>query len=62
MTPCGCRYFPKNCIVQNLPQVSLKAHATILSSISRTVLTQTFTNSSKSQVKEVMYTSPCKTA
>ena len=36
----------------------MKAHATILSSISRTTLTQTYTNSSTSPIKEVSYTFP----
>lgn len=58
MTPCGCHYFQNNGTVQYLPQVSLKTHATVLSSISRTVLTQTFTNPSNSPVKEVVYTFP----
>ncbi|PSN72238.1 VIT-domain-containing protein [Corynespora cassiicola Philippines] len=42
-----------------LPQVELQAHSTILSTISRTVLTQTFANpSSTSGIREVRYTFP----
>lgn len=56
---CGCRYISENDSSHDyLPQVSLKAHATLLSSISRTVLTQTFTNPSPRAVKEVAYMFP----
>lgn len=56
---CGCCYIPENgSSRQYLPQVSLEAHATLLSSISRTVLTQTFTNPSSRAVKDVSYTFP----
>jgi hypothetical protein len=42
-----------------LPQVELKAHATILSTTSRTVLTQTFLNPSSTKgIKQVKYTFP----
>ncbi len=42
-----------------LPQVSLKAHASIVSSTSRTVLTQTFTNPSPDKpIPEPRYTFP----
>lgn len=41
-----------------LPQISLKAHATILSSTSRTTLTQTFTNSSDLLLEKVSYKFP----
>jgi hypothetical protein len=42
-----------------LPQVELRAHATILSTTSRTVLTQTFANpSTKTGIKECRYTFP----
>lgn len=42
-----------------LPQVSLTAYARILSTVSRTVLTQTFTNpSSSATVPELRYTFP----
>ena len=42
-----------------LPQVELQAHATILSTTSRTVLTQTFINPSSTKgIKEVKYTFP----
>ena len=57
--PCGCRFRPDEFGPwQYFPQVSVKAHATILSSISRTVLTQTYTNPSDSPIKEVSYTFP----
>ena len=57
--PCGCRFRPDEYGPwQYFPQVSVKAHATILSSISRTTLTQTYTNSSASPIKEVSYTFP----
>lgn len=61
---CGCYYTktsqhsyqPKRFY---LPQVSLKAHATILETTSRTLLTQTFNNPSKSKgIKEIRYTFP----
>ncbi|RLL97204.1 hypothetical protein CFD26_105337 [Aspergillus turcosus] len=41
-----------------LPRLAIKAHATILSSVSRTVLTQTYTNPSKNLLEEVSYTFP----
>ncbi|CAI7587167.1 unnamed protein product [Penicillium pancosmium] len=41
-----------------LPQISLKAHATILSSTSRTTLTQTFTNSTDLPLEKVSYKFP----
>jgi hypothetical protein len=42
-----------------LPQVELQAHATILATTSRTVLTQTFLNPSSTKgIKEVKYTFP----
>lgn len=62
---CGCYYLlpsansytlPKRVY---LPQVSLKAHTTILETTSRTLLTQTFTNPSKTKgIKEIRYTFP----
>lgn len=57
---CGCYFHPHNShSPQFLPQVDLNAHATILSSTSRTVLTQTFTNPSKNgPIKELSYTFP----
>ena len=56
---CGCRFRPDEYGPwQYFPQVSMKAHAIILSSISRTTLTQTYTNSSTSPIKEVSYTFP----
>lgn len=41
-----------------LPQVSINAHATILSSAARTTLTQTFCNPSEALIEEVSYTFP----
>jgi hypothetical protein len=61
---CGCYYvlpvntwsLPKRVY---LPLVSLTAHTTILETTSRTLLTQTFTNPSKSKgIKEIRYTFP----
>ncbi|KAI9878849.1 MAG: hypothetical protein M1830_010321 [Pleopsidium flavum] len=62
---CGCYYtvasanrylYPSK---HYLPQVDLSAHTTILSTTSRTVLTQTFINpSSKEAIKECVYTFP----
>ncbi|KAJ5219251.1 uncharacterized protein N7498_001350 [Penicillium cinerascens] len=43
---------------QHLPQVALKAHATILSSASQTTLTQTFTNPLGYALSEVNYIFP----
>jgi hypothetical protein len=43
---------------QYLPQVALKAHATILSSAARTTLTQTFANQSDQLLEEVSYKFP----
>lgn len=54
---CGCSLFVDNRL-QFLPQVSLKAHATILSSAARTTLTQTFVNPSEFALKEVSYRFP----
>ncbi|KAF4202730.1 hypothetical protein CNMCM8927_009633 [Aspergillus lentulus] len=56
---CGCSYFthPQAKPVY-LPRIGIKAHATILSSVWRTVLTQTYTNPSKNLLEEVSYTFP----
>ncbi|KAJ5586845.1 uncharacterized protein N7459_002610 [Penicillium hispanicum] len=54
---CGCCFFSHN-VSQYLPQVSLKAHATILSSAARTALTQTFVNPSDHILHEVSYQFP----
>lgn len=62
---CGCyyttlvygQYQPPKC--HYLPQVSLKAHTTILATTSRTQLTQTFVNPSESKgIKKLRYTFP----
>ncbi|GIJ88928.1 hypothetical protein Asppvi_007856 [Aspergillus pseudoviridinutans] len=56
---CGCGYYPHpQAKPVYLPRIGIKAHATILSSVSRTVLTQTYTNPSKNLLKEVSYTFP----
>ncbi|CAG8238378.1 unnamed protein product [Penicillium nalgiovense] len=56
---CGCSWKePGNWQPQYLPQVSLKAHATILSSAARTTLTQKFANSSDRVIKEIFYNFP----
>lgn len=56
-THCGCYYSRFNS-PQLLPQVHLNAHATILSSTSRTLLTQTFVNPENAPIKEVSYNFP----
>ncbi|KAJ5924219.1 hypothetical protein N7466_008406 [Penicillium verhagenii] len=53
----GCFFFV-DCVPQFLPQVSLKAHATILSTTSRTTLTQSFLNPSDHNLKEASYQFP----
>lgn len=57
---CGCSYISDDGYTREfLPQVDLAVHATILSSISRTTLTQTFVNPSKTKpIKEASYTFP----
>ncbi|CAI7621383.1 unnamed protein product [Penicillium glandicola] len=56
---CGCLWTETgNWQPQYLPQVSLKAHATILSSAARTTLTQTFVNPSHKAIREVFYHFP----
>jgi hypothetical protein len=56
---CGCSYYPQpHSNPVYLPRIAIKAHATILSSVSRTVLTQTYTNPSKHLLEEVSYTFP----
>ena len=61
---CGC-YFIRRIVVYPyiqhyyLPQVSVKAHATILQNTSRTTLTQTFVNTDDSKgIKEIRYAFP----
>ncbi|KAJ5703316.1 hypothetical protein N7493_011705 [Penicillium malachiteum] len=54
---CGCCVFVDN-IRRYLPQVSLQAHATILSSAARTTLTQTYVNSFGFILEEASYTFP----
>lgn len=54
---CGCCIYIGN-IFQFLPQVSLKAHATIFSTASRTTLTQTFVNPSNCILEEASYRFP----
>ncbi|KAF7128279.1 hypothetical protein CNMCM5793_002821 [Aspergillus hiratsukae] len=56
---CGCSYYPQpNSNPVYLPRIGIRAHATILSSVSRTVLTQTYTNPSSNPLEEVAYTFP----
>lgn len=61
-TMCGCYYVPSikaSKTKKYLPQVDLKAHTIILSTASRTVLSQTFVNpSSNTDVKECKYVFP----
>lgn len=55
-TVCGCYiYNPKAQTRTYLPQIKLDAHTTILSTASRTVLTQTFVNQSKESLDEIRY-------
>ncbi|KAJ5671421.1 hypothetical protein N7507_000548 [Penicillium longicatenatum] len=54
---CGCCVYIGN-ILQYLPQVSLKAHATIFSTAARTMLTQTFVNPSNCILEEASYRFP----
>ncbi|KAJ5784657.1 uncharacterized protein N7503_009869 [Penicillium pulvis] len=54
---CGCCVYVGN-IFQYLPQVSLKAHATIFSTAARTTLTQTFVNPSNCILEEASYRFP----
>ncbi len=59
---CGCYYVPSvdaSNTKKYLPQIDFKAHTTILSIASRTVLSQTFLNpSSSTDVKECKYVFP----
>ncbi|KOS42358.1 hypothetical protein ACN38_g6765 [Penicillium nordicum] len=56
---CGCLWQDHgNRQPQYLPQVSLEAHATILSSVARTTLTQVFVNPSDRVIEEISYHFP----
>ncbi|KAJ9485267.1 hypothetical protein VN97_g8086 [Penicillium thymicola] len=56
---CGCLWHDHgNRQPQYLPQVSLEAHATILSSVARTTLTQVFVNPSDRVIEEISYHFP----
>ncbi|PYH91580.1 hypothetical protein BO71DRAFT_443047 [Aspergillus ellipticus CBS 707.79] len=57
---CGCIYLHPDPSKgrKYLPQVALQAHATLLSTTSRTVLTQTFINSTPDTINEVAYRFP----
>ncbi|KAL1986107.1 hypothetical protein VTN96DRAFT_7004 [Rasamsonia emersonii] len=57
LPPCGCSYLHEN-RWGYLPQVDLDVHATILSSTSRTKLSQTFVNPRSDAIREVSYTFP----
>ncbi|KAJ5547755.1 hypothetical protein N7513_004989 [Penicillium frequentans] len=54
---CGCCVYVGS-IFKYLPQVSLKAHATIFSTAARTTLTQTFVNPSNCILEEASYRFP----
>lgn len=54
---CGC-YFYENYQPRYLPQVDLSAHTTIIGISSRTVLRQTFENTSKNKIDELRYAFP----
>jgi hypothetical protein len=54
---CGF-FYTINQIRKYLPQVKLQAHTTILSSVSRTTLTQTFVNPDTQLIKELRYVFP----
>ncbi|KAJ5824058.1 hypothetical protein N7447_006398 [Penicillium robsamsonii] len=56
---CGCLWHdPNSRKPQYLPQVSLKAHVTILSSAARTTLTQSFVNPTDRVIEEILYHFP----
>lgn len=59
---CGCYYVPSVDAYNTkkyLPQIELKAHTTVFSTASRTVLSQTFVNPSLyTGIKECKYTFP----
>ncbi|KAJ5042004.1 von Willebrand factor type A domain-containing protein [Bipolaris maydis] len=56
---CGCYIYNSEARRRTyLPQVHLDAHTTILSTASRTVLTQTFLNGSEDALDEIRYTFP----
>ena len=55
--PCGC-YYHLDAETHYLPQVKLQSHTTILRTTSETILEQTFTNATKSLIKECIYTFP----
>lgn len=56
---CGCYYAAENKGRKYLPQVDLKAHTIVLSTASKTLLSQTFVNpSSTIDVKECKYVFP----
>lgn len=63
-TICGCYYFPTETDIARsdkhyLPLVDSQVHSTILSTTSRTFLTQTFTNPSATKaIKECVYVFP----
>ncbi|PYI11777.1 hypothetical protein BO78DRAFT_393121 [Aspergillus sclerotiicarbonarius CBS 121057] len=55
----GCCYLlPESGNWQHLPQVALQVHATLLSTLSRTTVTQTFTNPAPKTIQEVSYRFP----
>ncbi|CAG8414318.1 unnamed protein product [Penicillium salamii] len=55
----GCFYYPHRQYQRvYIPQIALKAHATVLSSVAHTTLSQTFVNSSDKKIEEVSYNFP----
>ena len=53
---CGCYIYSSETRRRTyLPQVNLEAHTTILSTASRTVLTQNFVKGSKDALDEIRY-------
>ncbi|USP79597.1 hypothetical protein yc1106_06871 [Curvularia clavata] len=55
---CGCYVYSSHHGRSYLPQIKLDAHTTILSTASRTVLTQTFMNDSNESLQEIKYSFP----
>lgn len=58
LQPVSLGYGHTNAARQYLPQISLSAHASILSNACRTTLTQTFLNTAPENIAELRYTFP----
>lgn len=58
LEPCGCWFVDDRQVKRYIRQVDLKVHSTILSTTSRTTLTQTFVNLSLHEIKNAAYTFP----